>query len=65
MKHFGKMYIYFDEYPPYSGAISKFFETIINARIQCDNGYPYYLIKENILTWINEESWYIMQKLCS
>ena len=48
------MYIYFDEYPPYSGAISKFFETIINARIQCDNGYPYSSIKDNMLTWITE-----------
>ena len=51
MKHFGKMYIYFDEYPPYSGAISKFFVTIINTRIQCDNGYPYSSIKDNTLTW--------------
>ena len=47
------MYISFDEYPPYSGAISNIFETNINAHIQCDRGYPYSTIKSikgNMLT---------------
>ena len=41
IKHFGPMYIDFDEYHPYSGAISEIFETNINAYIQCDRDYPY------------------------
>ena len=44
------MYIDFDEYHPYSGAISEIFETNINAYIQCDRGYPYSKFKGNILT---------------
>ena len=31
------MYIDFDEYPPYIGAISKTFQTNINAHIHFDN----------------------------
>ena len=61
IEHFGTMYIYFDGYPPYSGAISENFETNINAHIQCDNEYPYSSIKDNTLKWINEKSWEIMQ----
>ena len=54
------MYIDFDEYPTYSGAISEKFETNINDHIHCDYGYPYSTIKSikgNMLTWINEENW--------
>ena len=36
--HFGLKYSDFDEYPPYSGAISETFETNINAHIQFDHG---------------------------
>ena len=57
IKHFGPMHIYFDEYPPYSGAISGFFETNTNAHIWCDHGCPYSKIKGNIFTWINTKSW--------
>ena len=57
MKHLGPMYVDFYQYPPYSGAISENFDTNINAHIQCDTGYPYSSIKDNMLTWINEESW--------
>ena len=56
------MYIDFDDYPPYSGSISEIFETNVNANIQCDNGYAYSSRKEKNCTWINEESWEIMQK---
>ena len=48
------MYIDFDDYPSYSGAISEIFETNINDHIQCDNGYHYSSIKDNMLTWITE-----------
>ena len=51
------MYIEFDNYPPYSGAISKNVERHINANIQCDHGYPYSTIKStkgNMLTCINK-----------
>ena len=41
IKMFGTMYIDFYQYPPYSGVISEIFETILNAHIQCDHGYPY------------------------
>ena len=51
------MYIDFDEYPPYSGAISEKYEANINAHIQCDHGYTYSTIKGNMLIWINKESW--------
>ena len=40
IKHFCPMYIDFDGYPPYGGAISEIFETNFNANIQC--GYVYY-----------------------
>ena len=33
IKHFGPMYIYFDEYPPYSGKISEIFEKNVNENI--------------------------------
>ena len=56
------MYIYFDEYPTYSGAISDFFLNDINSHIQIYHGCPYSSIKDNMLTWINEESWEIMKK---
>ena len=55
------MYINFDEYPTYSGAISEYFETNINAHIQCDHDYPYSTIKYNMLTWIKKEIWEIMK----
>ena len=51
------MFIDSDEYPLYSNLIYDLFGTNINARIQCDHGYPYYSIKYNIFTWINEKSW--------
>ena len=33
IKHFGPIYMYFDEYPPYSGVIYNIFETNINDNI--------------------------------
>ena len=51
------MYIEFYNYPPYSVAISKKFETNMNSNIQFDHGYPYSEIKStkvNMLTWINK-----------
>ena len=57
MKHFGPIYIDFDEYHTQSGAISEVFETNINAHIKFDHEYPYSKIKGNIQTWINKESW--------
>ena len=51
------MYIDFDNYPPYSSAISEIFETNVNANIQCGHGYAYSSRKEKICIWINEESW--------
>ena len=56
------MYIGFDEYPPYSGAIYDIFETNINAHIQCDHSFLYSTIKSKILTWINKETWEMMKK---
>ena len=50
------MYIDFDKYPPYSGALSENFETNINARIWCNHGFPYSTNKGNLLTCINKES---------
>ena len=55
-KHFGPMYIDFDYHYFYIGAIYENFKTIDNAHIQCDNGYPYSKIKDNMLTYINEDS---------
>ena len=43
---FGPMHIDFDEYLPYSGGISEFFETNVNDNIQCNNGYAYYSSKQ-------------------
>ena len=56
------MHIYFDGYPPYSGAISEIFETTVDSNIQCDRGYAYFSNKEKIRTCINGESWEIMQE---
>ena len=50
------MYIYFDEYPSYSGTISEIIETKVNANTQCDHGCAYFSSKEKICTWINGES---------
>ena len=36
------MYIYFDDYPRYSGRISEIFEKNANESIQCDHGCAYY-----------------------
>ena len=51
------MYMDFDKYPPYSGALSENFETNINACIWCNHGFPYSTNKGNLLTCINKESW--------
>ena len=48
------MYMDFDEYHPYIGAISENLETNSNAHIQCDHDYPYSTIKGKVLTWINK-----------
>ena len=40
IKKFGPMYIYFDEYPCYSGNIWNFWK-MVNENIQCDHGYAY------------------------
>ena len=56
IEHFGSIYIDFDEYPPYSDAISEFFVTNVIAHIQCDHGYPYSSIHDNMLTYIKKES---------
>ena len=61
IKKFGPMYLNFDGYRPYSDAIFENVEINVNANIQCDNGYAYSSSKEKIFTWINEESWEIMQ----
>ena len=49
IKHFGTMYVYFDGYPTYNGAIYENVETNDNANIQCDRGYAYFSRKEKIL----------------
>ena len=56
IEHSGPMYIDFDEYPPYSDTISEYFETNINANIQCDHGYAYYSSKHKMCTCVNKES---------
>ena len=40
IKHFGPMYIDFDEYPRYSGRIYEDLKNV-NENIQCDHGYAY------------------------
>ena len=55
VKHFGPMYIDFDEYPRYSGIISDFFEKI---RMQIFSVIMVMLIlQEKICTRVHEESW--------
>ena len=39
IKQFRPMYIYFGDYPPYSGRISENFETNDNANMQCYHVY--------------------------
>ena len=56
------MYIDFDEYPSYSGRVSKRFETNVNNNIQCDHGYAYFSSKHKMCTWVNEESWKMMKE---
>ena len=56
VEHFGPMYIYFDEYLPYSGGIRKT-ETNVNDNIQCDHVYVYYSIKYKMCTWVNKQIW--------
>ena len=59
--HFGSMYIKFDEYPPFNGAIPEMFETIMSANIQCYHGYTYSSSREKICTCIDEEILKLMQ----
>ena len=55
------MYIYFDDYPPYSGRISEIFEANVNANIQCDHGYAYSSSKKKMYTWVSGEIWEMMK----
>ena len=54
------MYINFDEYPPYSDIISENFETNVNDNIQFDHDYAYSPSEHKMCTWVNEESWEII-----
>ena len=53
VKHFGPMYIDFDEYPHYSGRISEIFEKYVNENIHCVHGYSYSSGKQKNFTWVN------------
>ena len=55
------MYIYFGDYPPYSGRISENFETNDNANMQCYHVYACSSSKQKMWTWFNGESWEIMK----
>ena len=57
------MYIDFNKYPTYSGAISENVETNINDQIWCQHGFPYSTIKGNMLTYIYNKSWQMMKSL--
>ena len=61
IKHSGPICIDFDEYPPYSGRISEFFEIYINENIKCVHGYEYSSGRQKICTFTNEECWRIMK----
>ena len=54
------MYIYFDEYPPYSGRISEVKKNV-NENIQCVRVYAYSSGKQKMCTWVNDESWGMMK----
>ena len=62
IKHFGPIYIDFDEYLPFSDALSENFVTNIHAHIRCNNIYPYSTTKGNMLTWTNKGSWEMTKK---
>ena len=55
------MYIYFDEYPRYSGRNSEIFEKYYNVNIQCVQRYAYSSGKYKMCTWVNEDSWEMMK----
>ena len=54
---FGQMYIYFYEYPTFSGRISETFEKNVNENIQCDHDHAYSSSKQKMCTWVSVESW--------
>ena len=56
LKKSGLLYIYFDEYPCYSGRNSEIFEKYVNENIQCVRGYAYSSGKQKMCTSVNEES---------
>ena len=60
--YFGPIYIDFDDHPPYSDALSRIFETNINAHIWCDHGYSYSTIKDKVLKLINKKSWEVIKE---
>ena len=62
IEHFGTIYIEFNDYSPYSGAISENFVTNINAHIQYNHVFPYSTIQVNMLTYMNKERWEMMKK---
>ena len=56
------MFIYFDEYPRYSGKESIIFEKCVNKAIKCEHGYAYSAGQHPICKWVNEKTWDIMKK---
>ena len=54
---FGLMYIGFEDYHPYTGAINEIFETNMNDHIKCIHGYYDSTFKGIILTCIDKEGW--------
>ena len=61
IKCFGPLYIDFDEYPRYSGRNSGIFEKYVNANIKYEHGYAYSSGKNNMCTWVNEDTCKIMK----
>ena len=57
IKCFGPMYIYFDEYPCYSGRNSGISEKYVNENIKCNHGYAYSAGQRNMCKWVNEDTW--------
>ena len=58
---FSPMYINFDDYPTYNGAIYKVFETNFNAHNQLCYFHPYSTPEGKIITLVNNNSWEILK----
>ena len=54
---YGLMYLYLDDYPPYSSKNSDIFDTHINSNLRCMYGYSNCMRHTDLITWVSKSAW--------